>query len=769
MFQSDRFSYSDTEATPDEAVRRQRIAIFQCVRTSVNGVVKILVVPISRTDQCLPVVVQQQRSSGETRRAVVPAGSTIVFGDDLDVLRARHVPVRTNARGFPVDLSRVAVSEALRGRQHVPFVPETCIRLCVPREAINTATADGSRTGSASSEGPCRSGDDGSKPEAPQVVIGLDYDAGGFPGIPQHTTMTSDPNVVQDNGASSGSNMVWSSREAPLSDNAMKPPECPKMLQNNAEVSYDNVLSYDQNAESSHCENTASAYDGMVTREMNTMSNDSSTVTHYPSDIKQEGNNNVVEQSSDDTGTSIRIEHCCSLSVWDGHSDFVQHQVSEISPSTDDQFRQPTIDETDMPKIKSETPSHVTDETDVGHLNLPDHNVSASGLEGHQYTDAKLEWADQEIESNWQVGKRQRDTVNFAYENNVMLTCQSTTGTEQCQMLDGTNGSETSHYEANRCHKNPPELLPKRFKRESFDFDYASTLSAHNITECSVRLEPLSYTYTQQHSVNVTKPREAVYSCRQLGPTTIKLVRKNNVAAQASDVPGAILDTGKEQNRRTNKVRWVTGSGSNTLHNTRCRSAAKVARHSNRHMVYIDSPLTGDTLDTPGDQSPSASDDVHRTQSLQDDNQTPTAQHEVSGGNCMLIFKSSSASLVPLQAAPKSSAAMSRDGNQLAASRTELSRTLQRVSPSRVPVVDPSTAYLRLHGRYTRGQDTFNGLSDSDYSSSRRLAVGRAQCTKHLERLLRYHERVVLEVRALLRKNGKVDGTNFPTSTGGTS
>ena len=866
--------FSDTDEPPGEAVRKQRIAIFQCVRTSVNGVVKMLVVPISRIDQCLPVVVQQQRASGETRRAVVPAGSTITFGDDLGVLRARHVPVCTNARGLHVDLSGDAVSRAMQLCQRAPRVPLASIRLCVPRqetadETVIDGVASDKNAGSTLAVPECLYP---SCDTVADTVIRPGYDSSGLADITHPSAFVNDVNVTDDI-TSSDSHMAWRTREDCFTDTAVTSVS-PKLLQYNSAMPYDNRLSHDHDVGSCH---ETTAYDGYLTAHM---SNDCSSPLQYQNDVKHEATNNVTEKSTENALTSIRIAHCCTLSrSWDGDNAYVEHPVykAETPICEQEDFQHPDIGVTVMPNDISETamPNDIgvtamtnvkpettnipicqeyevphqngydsgnvlyhnpcsgvqptsndfAEETDVdNHFHLPINDTSANGLHESQYTSTKSEWSDQEMSSNWPLENIRHNDIT--YDNSMTLTCQPSLpmGNDQCQSIDDT--SEDSN--AGGCHENP-EMLPKRAKHKLNDFDDASTLSAYHITECTVRLVPLSDTYTKQQSVYVTKPpsQKSVYSCKQLGPTTIKLVRKNNVTQCGLVVPGgdvAMSDRAVEPRRRANKARWVTGSSSSALHTTRRRSATRSTRSTTRRFVYIDSPLPDDILAKQSCRPRPVSEDVLRTQSLQEISETPMTTRNVSGGNCMLILTSSSASLIPLRDTSGDNTSVSSAGSrltdsrtqlrqnlmqrsvsgsqlsqrqtnldkmlqrssseinfassqkklstmtqrsgsasQLAKSRTKLSRTLQQWSPR--ASVDPSTAFLRVQTRTKRGLGAVSGETSSTIAdASRQLAESNAQCTRHLEQLLRYHEKVVLEVRALLQKNAKDDVPNLPTS-----
>ena len=864
---------SDTDGPPGEAVRKQRIAIFQCVRTSVNGVVKMLVVPISRIDQCLPVVVQQQRASGETRRAVVPAGSTITFGDDLGVLRARHVPVCTNARGLHVDLSGDAVSRAMQLCQRAPRGPLASIRLCVPRqetpdETVIVGVASGVNAGSTLAAPECL------YPVCDTVadtVIRPRYDSSGLPDIPQPTAFVNDVNATDDI-TSSDSHMAWGTRQDCFTDAAVTSVS-PKLLQYNSAIPYDNRLSRDHDVGSS-LETTA--YDEFLPAHM---SHDCSSPSQYQSDVKQEATNSVTEKRTENALTAIRIAHCCTLSrSWDGDNAYVEHPVykTETPICEQEDFQHPDIGVTVMPNdigetampndigvtpmtnVKPETTdipicqdyevphqnaydsgnvlyqnpcsgvqptsNDFTEETVVdSQFHLPISDISANGVHDSQYTGTKSEWSDHEMSSNWPLENIRHNGSNFTYENSMTLTCQPSLpiGNDQCQSLD--DPSEDSN--AGGCHKNP-EVLPKRAKHKLNDFDDASTLSAYHITECTVRLVPLSDAYTKQQSVYLTKrpSQDSVYSCKQLGPTTIKLVRKNNVGLVVPGGDVAMSDRAVEPRRRANKARWVTGSGSSALHTTRRRSATRSTRSTARRFVYIDSPLPDDILAKQSTRPRPASEDVLRSQSLQEISETPMTTGNVSGGNCMLILTSSSASLIPLRDTSGDNTSVSSAGSrltdsrtqlrqnlvqrsvsgsqlsqnrtildnmlqrssseinfassqkklstmtqrsgsasQLAKSRTKLSRTLQQLSPR--ASVDPSTAFLRVQTRTKRslgavGRETSSASADA----SRQHTESNAQCTRHLEQLLRYHEKVVLEVRALLQKNTKVDVPNLPTS-----
>ena len=117
-------------------------------------------------------------------------------------------------------------------------------------------------------------------------------------------------------------------------------------------------------------------------------------------------------------------------------------------------------------------------------------------------------------------------------------------------------------------------------------------------------LEPLSSTYhTDQETVGeyIAQHRstDMFYSCKQLGPTTIRLVTQRNVASDASRISGGDavrLDTTNERDLRTNHHRW---SADTDFHRTR--------RHPDMPAIHVDVPTTIRTLDTTSNNSGSES------------------------------------------------------------------------------------------------------------------------------------------------------------------
>ena len=728
---------------PDDVVRTKKPAMFQCVRTSINGVVKTLVVPINRMDQCIPVVVRGR--SGETRRTVVPISSTTVFDTSEDIIS-----------GF----------RQSRRRQWLRY-PSTQLPVSDDSDSTSTATeADQESAG-----GRCRLSDDvpkstDSEPNIGTAHLGVDtqscYGAGCSAGVPQLTALPlTDVKIEEVDEMPSGRNLTRSNRISQLHENKAIMPDCQNKPFQNTMSSCDDGLWFNHNARSPHYEVITSIYDGLPTSDMNATPDVCCASSQCSSGCNQE--TNYYAQSCDDT-SSYPTNTTSKPEVID--EELQQPKSEKIESPTNNahlhlEYADPrqngyisdcALYKSRFPEVEL-PPNLAKEETECDHqLPLSVNNDSTTLGHIYQYEVTKPEAGTQESESNSPLLEIHSD------EDNTMVTRQSRLpiGRERSHPIVDTSTSEKSGDEAKLDRHHSLNLLSTRINCERVEFDAASALSAHNIRDCVVviepLLEPLSSTYTEQETVDedITQHQstEMFYSCKQLGPTTIRLARQRKVAPDVSGIPGrdaVRLDTTNERDRRTNQLRWFTHTD---IHTTR--------RHPDMSGMYSD----GRTTDTTTDHS--------RSESEHHNNRTPETQ--VARGDRRSNFAFSSASTIALHGARKRRSMIYNGVSKLNKSRLKLSRMLQRMAPKttpaqRAPTMSRSTTLRGDHYRQTPVQDTLSGLSKAYSKGPLKLAESKAYCTKHLEQLLRYHERVASQVRALLRKNGSKTDLTHSTSS----
>ena len=729
-------------------MRAKKPAIFQCVRTSINGVVKTLVVPITRMDQCIPVFVQERGRSGETRRTVVPISSTTVFDTSEDTVSGYRQGRRRQWLRYPVT------------------------RLPVPGGPDNTFTATAAAGWSYRLRANVTEATD-SEPSIDPAQLGMVrqsyYGTGRATDVPQLIAVPTHVTIEQADEMLSGRNLTRSNRISQLSEKKATTPDCqPENTPlRNAAFSCNDCLSSNDNAISAHCEGSSTIYDRIPSSDMNATPDACSTSSRCSSGLNQETNYHAQSNCCDDTSNLVRIENCRSPSCDESHSTYVdiimcktentssgdeelqQTKCEEsesltnkvhLHPEYVDPFSNGNISESEMDQSRSpevELPCNlVKEETECDHY-LP-FSLNDSTTLGHiyEYEVTKSE-GDIESESNSQLLEMHSD------EDIAMSTRQSclSIGSEHNHSLDDTSSSETLGDDAKLDHLRSLDSSSNRINSECVEFDAASALSAYNIRDCVVMIEPLSEppssTCTDQETLgeDITQHRstEMFYSCKQLGPTTIRLV-KQHVAPGGSRVPGG------------DEVRWDTTSKRDCRTNTDIQTPR---RHPEVPVMHFDLQTT--------DRMPDTSDDS-RSESEHHDNRTP--QTQVARGDRKSNFAFSSASTI------KQRTMIYSGVSKLNKSRLKLSRMLQRMAPKAspmqcAPVMSPPTTTLTgLPHRHSPVQDTIDSLSKSYIKGPSLHAESKAYCTRHLEQVLRYHERVAFRVRALLRKSSKTDLTH---------
>ena len=721
-------------------MRAKKPAMFQCVRTSINGVVKTLVVPITRMDQCIPVFVQERGRLGETRRTVVPISSTTVF-----------------------DTSEDTVSGYRQGRRR-QWLRYPATRLPVPGGPDNTFTATAAAGWSYRLRAGVAEATD-SEPSINQSQLGVVrqpyYGTGRATDVPQLIAVPTHVKIEQVDEMLSGRNPTRSNRISQLSEKKATMPDCQNTPLQNTALSCNDCLSSNHNAISAHCEGSTKIHDGMPTSDMN-------ATPECSSGLNQE--TNYCAQSCDDTSKLIHIDNSRSLSCSECNSTYVDIIMckTENTSSGDEELQQIKCEEIESPTKNvhlhpeytdplrcgdiSESalyqsqfsevelpPNLVKEETECDHqLASPMNNDSITLGHIYQCEVTKSEADTRESESNSQLLEIHSD------EDNAMSTRQSclSIGSEHSHPVDDTSASETLGDDAKLDHLRKVDLLSTRINSECVEFDAASVLSAYNIRDCVVMIEPLSEplssTCTDQETLDrdITQHRSTgmVYSCKQLGPTTIRLVKQRNVAPGGSRVPGE------------DAVRWDTTSERDCRINTDIQTPR---RHPEVPAMHFDLQTT--------DRTPDTSDDS-RSESEHHDNRTP--QTQVARGDRMSNFAFSSASTI------KQRAMIYSGVSKLNKSRLKLSRMLQRMAPKASPMQHapamspPTTSVTGLPHRHSPVQDTIDNLSKSYSKGPSQHAESKAYCTRHLEQVLRYHERVAFRVRALLRKSSKTDLTH---------